>query len=46
MIRFFRNHFNSKSDSGSGKLYFIGAIILMIVGSFLLQIAMGICPVP
>lgn len=45
MMEFFRNNPEEKSGSSMGFLVMIIAIGL-IVGSFLVQVAMGLCPVP
>ncbi|MGM0546310.1 MAG: hypothetical protein ACQEST_06255 [Bacteroidota bacterium] len=45
MIRFFRNNPDEKSGQSWGFVVMIVAIAL-IVGSFLVQVAMGLCPVP
>lgn len=45
MIRFFRNNIEDDSNLSWGFAVMVIAIGL-IVGSFLAQVAMGLCPVP
>ncbi len=45
MIRFFRNNPDEEEGPFWGFWVMVAAIVL-IVGSFLVQVAMGLCPVP
>ena len=45
MIRFFRNNTEEDTRFSWGSVVMVTAIGL-IVGSFLVQVAMGLCPVP
>ncbi|MDZ7658695.1 hypothetical protein [Fodinibius sp.] len=44
MIRFFRNNTDEEGIS-AGMIIMIISVVL-IVGSFMVQVAMGLCPVP
>jgi len=46
MIQFFRPNPGSDSESSSLKYLLMGILIVLIVGSFLLQMSLGLCPVP
>lgn len=46
-MHYFRIHTAPSDDPGSRwKGLFWGGLTLLIVGSFLLQMSMGLCPVP
>jgi hypothetical protein len=45
MIQFFRNNYEEKSGSSMG-FWVMTIAIGLIVGSLLVQVAMGLCPVP
>lgn len=46
MIRFFRLGEEEGSPNSSLKISLFVFLIVLIVGSFFLQMSMGICPVP
>jgi len=46
MIRFFRIQEQDDSGSPSFKFWVFAVLIIVIVVSFFLQMALGLCPVP
>ena len=47
MIRFFRLQNNSgESSSSTLKVWLFVILLILIIGSFFLQMSLGLCPVP
>jgi|GEM_PF-1389796 hypothetical protein len=46
-MKFFRPNISKDEEVGSSwKYFFWGFVMLVIIGSFFLQMSMGLCPVP
>lgn len=46
MLRFFRNNPDGESTSLPFTYIFLAVVVLLNVGSFFLQLGLGVCPVP
>lgn len=46
MIRFFRMQRDEDSSNSYLKISLYAFVVILIVGSFFLQMSLGICPVP
>lgn len=46
MIRFLRLNNDEQSSGSSLKVWLFAILLIFIIGSFFLQMSLGICPVP